>query len=290
MFITKIRNAKGEILNLTEATDRFVVSSILGLNPPKAQINTTPAYGLDGSKFNSAFLGNRNIVITLMLRGDQEASRQELLQYFRSKGFCRFYFENNSHNVYADGYVESIEYNIFQRVGQVQVSIICPDPFFYDLTQRVIPMTNVTSQFYFQFAIDQDDPVAISEYTNTNITTIENAGQEDSGIILVAKFLSSADSFRFHKIVTGELGESVYIDHSFSAGDILTYSTVPENIEFSVLGNGTWENLFGSAYLGSVDLIKLNPGPNYFEYAVNNVPSSSAVEVTLVYRQAYQGV
>ena len=290
MFITKIRNADGEIINLTEATDKYVVSSILGLNPPKAQINTTNAVGLDGSRFNSAFIGNRNIVITMMLRGDQEASRQELLQYFRSKGLCRFYFENNNRNVYTDGYVESIEYNIFQRVETMQISIICPDPFFYDLTQRVVPITDVTSQFYFQFAIDQDDPVVISEYSSSNITTIENAGQEDSGIILVAKFLSSADSFDFHKIVTGEMGESVHIDYNFSAGDILTYSTVPENIEFSVLGNGTWANLFHYAYLGSVDLIKLNPGANRFEYAVNNVPGSSAAELTLVYRQAYQGV
>ena len=287
MFITKIRNADGEILNLSEATDRFVVSSIIGLNPPKAQINTTHIVGLDGSKFNSAFMGNRNIVITMVLRGDQEANRQELLEYFRCKGLCRFYFQNNSRNVCTDGYIESVEYNIFQRTEQVQVSIICPDAYFYDLTQRVVPLTDVTSQFYFPFAIDEDDPVELSTFSNQTVATIVNEGQEDSGIILVVKFNSSADKFMIHQL---ETWESVTIDYSFSAGDILTFSTVPENIEFSLQGSGTWVNLFHYAYIGGVDLMKMHPGTNMFEYAVDDVPASSAVDATIVFRQAYQGV
>lgn len=287
MFITKIRNANGEIINLTEATDRFVVSSIIGLNPPKAQINTTNIVGLDGSKFNSAFMGNRNIVLTMILRGDQEANRQELLQYFRCKGLCRFYFQNNNRNICTDGYIESVEYNIFQRQIQVQVSIICPDAYFYDLTQRVIPLTDVTSQFYFPFAIDEDDPVELSTYSTQTVATIVNEGEADSGMILVVKFNSSADSFVLRNIDTWE---SFSISYSFSAGDIMTFSTIPENIVFTLLGSGTEVNLFHYAYIGDVDLIKIHPGTNRFEYAVNNVPSSSAVDATIVFRQAYQGV
>lgn len=287
MFITKIRNADGDIIVLSEATDRFVISSITGLNPPKAQINTTNFYGGDGARYNSAYLGTRNIVITMMLRGDQEASRQELMQYFRSKGLCRFYFQNNNRNVFIDGYVESIEYNIFQKVETVQVSIICPDPYFNGLTQNVIPLTNVASQFYFPFAIDEDDPVEFSTYSSGNYAEIISDSQADSGLILVVKFKSSASSFRFQNVDTGE---QVYVSYTFAAGDILTFSTMPDDIHFTLLSTNTEVSLFNYAYIGDVDLLKVHTGTNHFAYAINDTAMSSAVDAVLVYRQCYQGV
>lgn len=290
MFLAKIRNSQDELLALSEATDRFVVSSIIGLNPPPAQINTTNIVGMDGAQYNSAFVNTRNIVITLMLRGDQEASRQELLQYFQCKGLCRFYFQNNNAYVYIDGYVESIEYDIFQRTETMQVSIICPFPLFSDLTQQVVPLTGDTSQFYFPYAIDTDDPVEFSTYSNSNITTINNDGQNEYGFICAIKFNDSASSLEIRKVIPDGEDESVYVSYSFTAGDIVTFSSVSNDISFILHDYDPEINLFNYTHIGDVDVLKITQGVNYFQYAVDYVANSAKADVTIIYRQSYQGV
>ena len=48
----------------------FLITSIDGLGPVKANINTTNKSGMDGSKYNSAKRENRNIVIHLKFISD----------------------------------------------------------------------------------------------------------------------------------------------------------------------------------------------------------------------------
>ena len=287
MFITKIKNADGDLLILSEATDRFIVASITGLNPPKAQINTTNLVGMDGAMYNSSFMGTRNIVITLMLRGDQEAARKELMEYFRSKGLCSFYFQNGNVNAYINGYVESIEYNIFQRTEEMQISIICPDPYFHGLTQHVIPMTGTTPLFSFEFAIDEDDPVELSTYDSDPVTTIVNDSQADSGLTFVAKFVSSASSISFENLDTSE---SVTLAYRFLADDILLYSTLGDDVIFTLERGASISNMFPSTYLGDVDIMTIHPGENNFGYTIDGTNNSSKADLVLIYRSCYQGV
>lgn len=287
MFITKIKNADGEMLTLSENTDKYVVASIIGLNPPKAQVNITNLVGADGGMYNSSFMGTRNIVITLMLRGDQEAARKELMEYFRSKGLCTFYFQNGNINAYIEGYVESIEYNIFQRTEEMQISIICPDPYFHGLTQYVIPMTGTTPLFNFEFAIDADDPVELSTYDSSPVTTIMNDSQADSGLTFVAKFVSSASSISFQNLDTWE---SVNLSYSFLADDILMYSTMGDDVVFTLERGASIANMFPNTYLGDVDIMTIHPGENNFGYSIDNSNNSSKADLVLIYRSCYQGV
>ena len=113
MYTAKIENVNGEVMLLTNKESKYQVISITGLNPPKAQINTTPIVGLDGAKFNSSKLETRNIVITIRLNGDVEANRQALYNFFVTKKWCRFYYTNGSRNVYIDGYIDSVECDLF---------------------------------------------------------------------------------------------------------------------------------------------------------------------------------
>ena len=61
MFECKIENKKNNILTLTQSEESFQVYDVQGLNPPKAQINNSKIAGIDGSKFNSSKLDERNI-------------------------------------------------------------------------------------------------------------------------------------------------------------------------------------------------------------------------------------
>ena len=91
MYIAKIENSNGSILELTGNEENFQIVSITGLHPPEAQINVTTIAGLDGARFNSAKLNTRNLVITLRLNNNPEDNRHLLYKYFRTKEACTFY-------------------------------------------------------------------------------------------------------------------------------------------------------------------------------------------------------
>ena len=72
IFTLIIKNYKGETYELTHNYERYYVKSITGLTPPSAVINTSVSGSYDGSFYNSSRLEQRNIVITVGLKGEVE--------------------------------------------------------------------------------------------------------------------------------------------------------------------------------------------------------------------------
>ena len=104
MFTLKIDNHRGSVTELTHNRGRYAVVGIDGLTRPPTNINTAVAGGIDGSFFNSARVEQRNLVISIILRGDIEANRQALYSIFPLKSVCTIYFENKNRSVKIDGY------------------------------------------------------------------------------------------------------------------------------------------------------------------------------------------
>jgi phage-related protein len=114
----------------------FLIKSISGLGPSKANINTTEVSTNDGSLFNSARLNQRNIVFDFIFvesinRESIEDIRQKSYKYFPIKKNVDLLIETDNRIVKTTGYVESNEPNIFSSQEGAQISIICPDPYFY---------------------------------------------------------------------------------------------------------------------------------------------------------------
>jgi hypothetical protein len=123
VFSLSVKNEYGDVLTLTGNPD-YDVLSVSGLNPAPAEINTTPVSGIDGTRYNSARVEQRNIVIRLNINGDIEDRRIELYKYFRVKHTIRIYYKNEHVDVYIDGYVETFENDFFTILQQPQISII----------------------------------------------------------------------------------------------------------------------------------------------------------------------
>ena len=155
MFTCKIENSDGAVYVLTGDEPVYQVIKIEGLNPPKAQINTTTIVGLDGAMFNSSKLESRNIVLTIRINGDVETNRQNLYQYFRTKEACTFYYTNQNRDVYIQGYVESVVCDLFSKSELAQISIICPSPYFKSLDEIVSDISNSLALFTFPFSINK---------------------------------------------------------------------------------------------------------------------------------------
>lgn len=125
-------------------TDFLQIQDISGLGPVKADINTSPFGSLDGDSFAGSSVGSRNIVLTIRpnpnwMTWTYEKLRRLLYTYFMPKLQVRLVFETDEiPPVEIYGYVEHIEPSIFSKDGEVQVSVICPYPYFSAVTPTVI--------------------------------------------------------------------------------------------------------------------------------------------------------
>ena len=175
MFAAKIQNASGDVMTLTGKEPKYQIIDIQGLNPPAAQINTSTIVGMDGAVFNSSKLHTRNLVLTIKINGDVELNRLRLYSYFRTKEWCKFYYTNDSLEVTIDGYVDSVECNLFTNSETAQISIICPYPYFRSIAEVTQDFSNVLKKFVFPFSINHDDPVVISEIGDAGTAKIYNS-------------------------------------------------------------------------------------------------------------------
>jgi hypothetical protein len=116
-----------------------------------------------------ASVGKRNIVLTIGLHPDWavqtiEELRQLLYNYFMPKLFVRLRFHSTNYPVVMiNGYVESVEPNIFVKTPTMVVSIVCPSPDF--VSTEVTTFTGITND-------------------GTDYTDVEYVGSVPTGLML----------------------------------------------------------------------------------------------------------
>ena len=134
----------------------FAVQSISGLGPSKADVNMTEISTNDGSLYNSARVNSRNIVMSLklMFNPQIEDARHDSYKYFPIKKKVSLLVETDNRICETYGYVESNEPDIFSRDETTQISIVCPDPYFYSAGPDGVNTTifyGVEPRFVFAF-------------------------------------------------------------------------------------------------------------------------------------------
>lgn len=152
MFTLIAENKYGQQLELTH-NDNYVVTDIDGLDPPDATINTSKNANADGSVFNSSYLNDRQIIITLAVNYPAEENRINLYQYFKTKMPIKLYYQNESRDVYINGYVQNIQIAFFNKKQTVAITIQCPSPLFNDVDGDTSNLSQISDMFEFPFSI-----------------------------------------------------------------------------------------------------------------------------------------
>lgn len=286
MYGAQIANSKGNVLELTGHEDMYQVISIRGLTPPNAQINMSTIVGLDGAKFNSSKLETRNIVIMLRLNGNVEANRNMIYGYVPTKEMCTFYYQNGLRDVYIEGYVQSVDGDLFSISEILQISIICPQPYFKAVDEIIDDISKVTPLFTFPFSINIGEPVVISSLDATLVTNVINNSSVPTGLIIELTFVDDASDIRIQNTDTGEYIE---LSYSFESGDIVTINTNKGQKGVTMLRNGVTSNLFTAIQNGST-FFQLNTGDNMFTYLVDDGENDSAVNIIFKHYTIYRGV
>lgn len=285
MYSLKIENTNGEIFELTHDFSDYYVTKVEGLTPPATTINTAKAGIIDGTFFNSASVEERNIVISLTINGDIEANRQKLYRIFPRKTACTVYFKNANRDVKIQGYVETIEADLFSKREKAQISIICPRPYFEDLATIYAELAATLSMFEFPFAIEEDNPIPFSEATDYPIAEIMNEGDAEAGCIIS---IEVNDTIQGIKIINTSTQQFFYLDSAFVDHDKITISTISGQMGVTRERGGTKTNILN--YVGANSTwLRLAPGVNYFTYTIDDGDTED-VEITFEATTLYGGV
>lgn len=291
MFTLKIENTNGEIFELSHNTQNYAVVGVSGLTRPQTAINTSTGGGLDGAFFNSARVEMRNIVIDIILQGDIEGNRQRLYRVFPQKTACTVYFQNQNRNVQISGYVETLGGDLFSQRERMQISIICPRPFWQDMNAIYTELSNVLKMFQFPFAIAETPGVPMSEIMDNPICTVNNSGDVPCGCIIAVNIASNAAAgtqirnLRIYNVTTQEfMGFGTY---PFEPGDEIIINTLSGQLSATLNRSGTITNLLNWVVSGS-RWFKLPVGENRFTFTTAS--DSEAVGITFKTAMLYGGV
>ena len=204
-------------INVT-AYSGFVVDSIEGLGPVNAEINTSEMV-IDGDHFNSARVGKRNIVLNLNFYDESgdgiEDVRQFSYRLFPMKKDIYIEIETSNRKVATKGYVEKNEPNIFNGIPGNQVSLICPDPNWYDSENSIDAVLVLNDET----AIEYDGEVCVGGYLELTVGSAITKPVYDG---VPAFTISCANPNGDAQLI------NVYTPNSgFSAGDVIKISSIP---------------------------------------------------------------
>ena len=280
-FTLKIENAYGKLFELTRSTQKYVVTAVTGLLYPETNINTSSGIA-DGSQYNSARMQERNIVITLRLRGAIEASRQYLYTIFPPKMPCKLYWKSRNRDVRISGYVELVEGDLFSEQETMQVSIICPKPYFEGLAAIQEELSSSIRLFEFPFTIEE--PIPISEHADVPRITLQNNGDVSCGLTAEIGISGDVTGLRLYNAATGQL---MRLTENFQEGDRIFISTISGEKEVTLYRNGTQSSLLAKLASGS-KWVQLLPGNN--EIILLTDEGTDYVRVILTAAEMFGGV
>lgn len=274
------------------------VIDITGLGPPKATINSSEVATIDGGIFTSARTTQRNIVITLgmMFYPTIEDSRLLTYKYFPIKKPVHLEIETDRRNAECYGYVESNVPVIFSEKEQTQISIVCPDPFFYEKGLEEVAFAGVHPLFEFPFSNESltENLIEFGNIMDDNRAIIDYIGDVDTGVFIVVHVMSgTAENLTIWNVGTRE---KIRIDTAkiqrltgitFSQGDDIEINTKTGEKYIRLLHDGKYYNII-SCINKDADWFQLTTGYNTFTFVADY--GTDNLMVTFHYRNAYGGI
>lgn len=263
----------------------FLIKSITGLGPAKANVNTTEVSTNDGSLFNSARLSQRNIVLDMVfintVYGESiEDLRQKSYKYFPLKKSVELTIKTDNRYVKTTGYVESNEPNIFSSQEGTQISIICPDPYFYSAGEDGNNVTNFYSIdpiFEFPFSNESlDEPLLVfGEIQIKTEGVITYHGDSEIGVMIYIHAIGPATNINIYNTETREVMRintekiSSLTGKGIVASDDIVINTAKGEKSITLIREGVSYNIL-NCLDKNTDWFTLAKGDNIFAFTADS--------------------
>ncbi len=278
----------------------FVVTSVTGLGSGKANINMTEVATNDGGLFNSSRLPSRNIVISLkyLWHDSIEDVRQLSYKYFPIKKKLTLLIETDNRQAEIDGYTETNEPTIFSKDEGSDISIVCPNPFFYSAGKDGINTTifyGVEPLFEFPFSNESlyECLLEMGRIQNQTEKTIVYSGDAEIGVTIAIHAIGEARNITIYNTGTREImcidtdKLKAFTGSGIIPGDEIIICTVKGQKSITLLRNGKTTNIL-NCLDKNADWFQLAKGDNIFAYTVEE--GRANLQFRIENRIVYEGV
>ena len=260
----------------------FIIKSIEGLGPVKANINFKELATNDGSIDNSARLSSRNIVMSLQFMENPtiEETRLKSYKYFPIKRNIKFLIETDSRICETIGRVETNVPTIFSNAEGCQISILCPNPYFYSAgengtNQTIFYGTEPLFEFPFSNESLTEDLIEFGSIENRTEGTIYYDGDAEIGITIQIHAVGEAEGLVIYNTKTREIMRinddklKSLMGSGIQAGDEITITTSRGEKGIYMLRSGVTTNILNSLEK-PIKWFQLSKGDNTFAYTASS--------------------
>lgn len=274
----------------------FIIRSIEGLGPAKANIRTIDLVTLDGAIDNGAQLETRNIVLSLTFLGTPliEDTRLKSYKYFPIKQNIKFEIETDRRHCYTIGRVETNEPNIFDQNEGCQISIICPDSYFKDMKDTIVNFDSIDSGFEFPFENESETPqIEFGAIKNDMYGNLFYEGDSEVGITFEIHSTGDARGLGIYRLDTLEMISisdaklQSIVGEGIKSGDTIVISTVKGEKSVYLIRDGLYYNILNALNV-PITWFTLHKGDNTF--LLNATSGLSKLQYKISYRTLYEGV
>lgn len=275
----------------------FAITSITGLGPGQANINTTEISTTDGGLYNSARVPVRNIVISLrfLWKDTIEEARHRSYRYFPIKQKLTLQIETDNRRAKIEGYVESNEPTIFSNAEGTDISIICPNPFFYSLEEATTVFSGIDPMFEFPFSNEALSAplLEMGSILNSTERIVSYDGDAETGVTITIHAFGPATGIAIYNTGTRETMRidtdklESYTGSALKAGDDIVICTVPGSKSITLQRDGETINILNCLDRNS-DWFKLAKGDNVFAYTAET--GSTNLNFTIENNVVYEGM
>lgn len=267
---TSTRGGTLELL-LGDISKGYVIKSIDGLDPVKANIVSSSSANEDGEQYQAARREKRNIIIKIGLDGDfvvggvRKLRRDLYAQFFPKSETALRFLSDDEGPLDISGRVESFEAPLFTEEPEATISILCFNPDFVDPTNVI--------------------ETGFSNWTTPTRQSIEYDGDVETGFLLRINIDRAVTSVGIYSTPLDGVDRKMDITGSFINGDTLEISTIAgEKRVYLIRGGVASSVLYGLSSFS--DWINLYPGVNQFRVAIEG----AAIPYSLIYTTKYGGL
>lgn len=285
MYELKVTNEYDQTLQLTQ-NPNYTIKEVSGLDPPEAIINKTRNANTDGSEFNSSYLNDRQIIITMTIEAPAEENRNNLYIYFRSKKAVKIAYKNGIRDVFAKGIVKDIDVQFFAKKQIAQITIDCMDPYFLKKEDSSGDISATQQLFEFPFAIEE--PIPFSEISTTEPIEVVNEGNDPTGVIITITPISSRSIYGPINVKNITNGLTFKINLILHQGESLIIDSIKGEKSVKKIDGSTETNVINEMNRTS-EWIELIPGINrlLITEGTTGIPQINA---SISFTPKYQGV
>nr|DAE96011.1 MAG TPA: tail protein [Caudoviricetes sp.] len=277
--IINYRNERLDMILDKPELSGFVIRKIDGLGAAKANVNITDIITTDGGIFNSARLSSRNIVLDLIFFGnDIEEIRQRAYKYFPIKKELTFIVKTDYRELEISGYVETNEPNIFSEQEGTNISIICPNPYFYSKNSNYTVFAGVEPSFEFPFSNESlTEPLLImSEIQNKTENVIYYSGDSDVGVTMHIHCIGGVGDITIwnvntrQKMIINATKVGVLLNNTaFKSLDDILIKTERGDKGIYLIREGVFYNILGALDPGS-EWLRIHKGDNIYAFTATS--------------------